>query len=750
MLGLLLLTSVLCPGLAFPSYRKNVPNGYRVGCPPDVQGCRTGDTSQGEPASVCDGLGHATCAGADFPLNPFGEALKAADFKWTQDLCKADSDGDGFSNGEELGDPCCSWTDGDGPSPYMSSMNATHPGFATATLPSTYSKPACTAATQPGYKSPGMAMFNPGEEQRHVDFIIKNYSIPNIRTNYVDFVFNFDETEHPIYHIVYGIALVDRPKMLHHFVVTGCTQKIDPEMQGKPLQDGQPEFCNEPVGGFAGWAPGAIMWDMPSYAGVPIGTGARIVGFNINVHFTDGDIYPGSVSQDGARIYYTPTLRQQTVDSHSIMQIGSHWDMAIPAKKGRYFVTRTCDVQADHELPIVATFYHAHLLGNAMYQTLTRNNQTWDLGSQTRWHYDDQAVFPLLAQNLTVKHGDIIQATCIYDSMSRDTDTPMGIDTVDEMCFAQVNTARPTNEKWGFSCGGDVWAGDLGSEEDPRKIALLHPVADAKNRWYSTPDGHALGRFSEGAAKCNICDDPESFMPDVAMEYGGRNVTCQQMQMYLASSGLHGSQCRALRSQVDGTCCFESCGICTRSDQKLNESARAGEEDGVPYTCGEANLWLQHHGASVFGGCYQANVYFAHCCEMTTDDKGAEIWTAERCAAKINGDGIATVCPDVVAFAASSTPETISAATKEFCQPGACKTLVDELERNCAEVPAMEMAKDVLSKLHSMCPVPAPPVPTPAPVPSSESDVQAADGGTRIALLSGAMFMFAVSTLMFS
>jgi hypothetical protein len=28
-------------------------------------------------------------------------------YKWTQTLCLADSDGDGQSNGQELGDPCC-------------------------------------------------------------------------------------------------------------------------------------------------------------------------------------------------------------------------------------------------------------------------------------------------------------------------------------------------------------------------------------------------------------------------------------------------------------------------------------------------------------------------------------------------------------------------------------------------------------------------------------------------------------------
>lgn len=33
--------------------------------------------------------------------------FKNAGKKWTVDLCKKDSDGDGFTNGQELGDPSC-------------------------------------------------------------------------------------------------------------------------------------------------------------------------------------------------------------------------------------------------------------------------------------------------------------------------------------------------------------------------------------------------------------------------------------------------------------------------------------------------------------------------------------------------------------------------------------------------------------------------------------------------------------------
>ncbi|KAJ0406796.1 hypothetical protein ATCC90586_000849 [Pythium insidiosum] len=42
-------------------------------------------------------------------LNAFGEAFKRSRYIWTTTLCEEDTDGDGQTNGQELGDPCCSW-----------------------------------------------------------------------------------------------------------------------------------------------------------------------------------------------------------------------------------------------------------------------------------------------------------------------------------------------------------------------------------------------------------------------------------------------------------------------------------------------------------------------------------------------------------------------------------------------------------------------------------------------------------------
>uniref|UniRef100_A0A383VW56 Temptin Cys/Cys disulfide domain-containing protein n=1 Tax=Tetradesmus obliquus TaxID=3088 RepID=A0A383VW56_TETOB len=52
------------------------------------------------------GVGHVSAEGGGL-RNKFGQDFAAAGHTWTKELCQADSDGDGYSNGEELGDPNC-------------------------------------------------------------------------------------------------------------------------------------------------------------------------------------------------------------------------------------------------------------------------------------------------------------------------------------------------------------------------------------------------------------------------------------------------------------------------------------------------------------------------------------------------------------------------------------------------------------------------------------------------------------------
>lgn len=90
---------IVALGLAAPSV--GWARSFRVGQIPSApESCDTCHTS-----------------GGGSPRNPFGRdveaTLSAGDVDWPA-VCPLDSDGDGSSNGEELGDPDCGWTPSDG------------------------------------------------------------------------------------------------------------------------------------------------------------------------------------------------------------------------------------------------------------------------------------------------------------------------------------------------------------------------------------------------------------------------------------------------------------------------------------------------------------------------------------------------------------------------------------------------------------------------------------------------------------
>eukprot|EP01128_Nolandella_sp_AFSM9_P001640 TRINITY_DN11888_c0_g1_i1.p1 TRINITY_DN11888_c0_g1~~TRINITY_DN11888_c0_g1_i1.p1 ORF type:complete len:158 (+),score=33.44 TRINITY_DN11888_c0_g1_i1:3-476(+) len=79
---------------AYPSFRDSVPNGDRI----------HGTAAAGHEKKLGGGM-----------LNFFGKDFDKQGQVWTKELCEMDSDGDGISNGHELGDSCCEWTPGKAP-----------------------------------------------------------------------------------------------------------------------------------------------------------------------------------------------------------------------------------------------------------------------------------------------------------------------------------------------------------------------------------------------------------------------------------------------------------------------------------------------------------------------------------------------------------------------------------------------------------------------------------------------------------
>lgn len=103
------------------------------------------------------GLGHVNPTGGG-PNNQFGLDFFVKNTttgrsvgRWTQILCQTDSDGDGQSNGQEMGDPCCIFTKGGVPA-RTALVDLSDPSLATSitsapTCPSGTDSPAGPSAT---------------------------------------------------------------------------------------------------------------------------------------------------------------------------------------------------------------------------------------------------------------------------------------------------------------------------------------------------------------------------------------------------------------------------------------------------------------------------------------------------------------------------------------------------------------------------------------------------------------------------
>ena len=118
---------------AKPSFLEALPNAYFVPCSSHLPGCSSDsdDGSRDAAREYCLGLGHQDCRGGlkNRLLNKFGIGFIINEFKWTKQLCESDSDGDGYTNGEELGDPCCTWVKGSKSTDRHVRWPVSHPGY---------------------------------------------------------------------------------------------------------------------------------------------------------------------------------------------------------------------------------------------------------------------------------------------------------------------------------------------------------------------------------------------------------------------------------------------------------------------------------------------------------------------------------------------------------------------------------------------------------------------------------------------
>ncbi|KAK3099911.1 hypothetical protein FSP39_011698 [Pinctada imbricata] len=355
-------------------------------------------------------------------------ALPPRAHRWTKDLCHMDSDGDGRTNGQELGDPDCLWSPGN--DSVLSDYNITHPGICEPLNDINCRKENAWLQCNDDFKCDGLK----DPDVRHFDLRLPNSTIPANETTLLCII--LDVPTNGDYHIIGSTPIVDNSDLVHHIMVYGCSEKVRENVVGKAYE------CLLSPGGacgkelIAGWAVGLKGECLDPKVGFRMGSNGY-KKMALQVHWNNPTRENGRFDSSGLKIYYTANRRQYDA---GFLNIGQQ-SIVIPPSQKQVIINATCssectNVMFKERIFIFWAVSHMHLLGRKENVTLYR-------GGKYLRHIIDESNFDFkrashvnFPQPVEVLPGDELRTTCVYDSSGRDSTTYYGLGTNSEMCFA--------------------------------------------------------------------------------------------------------------------------------------------------------------------------------------------------------------------------------------------------------------------------------------------------------------------------
>lgn len=407
-----------CLVQAYKMYQSRIPNGNRVPNP-----CQEGE--------IWNGVGHQSSMGGN-ARNPFGLDFKAAGFQWTTELCRKDSDGDGLTNGQELGDPNCVWTSGTTPE---RTTGLSHPGI--CPLESSTCKNSWTVCPK-AFNCP--AMKDPNVMVRNFT-LNKNTPVPAKETTYICQAFELNNTASPM-HMIGSLPIIVNTNVMHHMILYACTTRPEQAMFDSPREcfmgrSGCDEMLNL-------WAFGLEGECFNSNAGFLVGgQGYRYA--LLELHWNN----PASVStytdSSGFSLYFTPTLR--TYNLGTLMY--GEGNLVIPPRQAEVSFNHTCPSVCTNYYHaetryITAAAIHMHTYGIKGRVSLWRNGALIkDLSPLQVYDYNTPQVIAF-DPPIEYRKGDEVKTECYFSSLRSNHSIFFGESTSDEMCLSFM-TFYPNN-----------------------------------------------------------------------------------------------------------------------------------------------------------------------------------------------------------------------------------------------------------------------------------------------------------------
>ncbi|XP_048245467.1 uncharacterized protein LOC124143521 [Haliotis rufescens] len=401
-----------CHVTGFGSYRTELPNGERVPHP-----CK--------PNYFWKGVGHGNEEGGG-SRNQFGLDFAANGHQWTQALCSADSDGDGMTNGQELGDPGCTWTKGSIPTNFD---GITHPGVCTP-----YNTTQCAGKNDwvdcqstPMLDCP--AIQNP--DTQNITLRFPRVAVPAKETTYMCMVFDIPSDQD--YHMIAYKPEIDNDNVMHHIVIYGC-EESDTAAPTAPYECdmGAGYKCNLMIGG---WTLGGAGNCFHEQMGILFGK-SKYKRFALEFHWNNPQLVDSWHDSSGMTIYYTQNRRP---NNGGIISLGQNF-LEIPPGKERTTFTSKCSSDCtgaalNGPIQVTGAINHMHYLGNAQFLELRRNGtRVRYITNEPEFSYDDPT-FYTFDTPITVLPNDELITTCEYKSTYSKKWVHYGDATSDEMCF---------------------------------------------------------------------------------------------------------------------------------------------------------------------------------------------------------------------------------------------------------------------------------------------------------------------------
>ncbi|WAR17418.1 TEMPT-like protein [Mya arenaria] len=196
-----------CAVSGYDYFRNDIPNGHTVPHP-----CNS--------AKTWDGVGHQTQEGGT-ARNPFGLDWKDNGQVWNSSICEKDSDGDGRTNGQELGDPDCTWTIGTN----IAAVASSHPGICEPIRSAMCANKnsfldcgkqgfQCDAINQPDVFNISIS-FAPGTRvpRQETTYMCQAFDLPEVATSSTN-------------HLIAAIPNIVNPTVAHHMIIRGCSSDV--------------------------------------------------------------------------------------------------------------------------------------------------------------------------------------------------------------------------------------------------------------------------------------------------------------------------------------------------------------------------------------------------------------------------------------------------------------------------------------------------------------------------------------------